>query len=168
LLEQGHTPTDIAGALVTLLRESSGREGSLIEEDHEPERPVRREKTRDVRPTRDEGPPRADRPPHDDRRDPRGPRPDNRFERGPLPQEHGMTRMFLSLGKTHGVMAKEIVGMLYREAGLPDGSLGRITLFPKHSLVDVPAELVHQVLERTRNARLRGRPFRIDIDRGPV
>ncbi|MEN9975349.1 MAG: hypothetical protein RLZZ282_1355, partial [Verrucomicrobiota bacterium] len=29
LLEQGHTPTDIAGALVTLLREASGREGSL-------------------------------------------------------------------------------------------------------------------------------------------
>ncbi|MEI8312730.1 MAG: DbpA RNA binding domain-containing protein [Verrucomicrobiota bacterium] len=55
-----------------------------------------------------------------------------------------------------------------REAGLPDGCLGRITLFPKHSLVDVPAELVHQVLERTRTARLRGRPFRIDIDRGPV
>ena len=68
-----------------------------------------------------------------------------------------MTRMFLSLGKTHGVMAKEIVGMLYREAGLPDGCLGRITLFPKHSLVDVPEGLVGQVMERTRNARLRGR-----------
>ena len=38
-----------------------------------------------------------------------------------------MTRLFLSLGKTHGVMPKEIVGMLYREAGLPDGCLGRIT-----------------------------------------
>ena len=42
-----------------------------------------------------------------------------------------MTRLFLSLGKTHGVMAKEIVGMLYREVGLPDGCLGRITLFPE-------------------------------------
>ena len=47
LLEQGHTPTDIAGALVTMLRESSGREGSLIEEDREPERPARREKGRE-------------------------------------------------------------------------------------------------------------------------
>ncbi len=156
LLEQGHTPTDIAGALVTLLREASGREGSLIEEDREPER---RE-----RPQRTERPPREERP----QREERGPRDDNRFERGPIPQEQGMTRMFLSLGKTHGVMAKEIVGMLYREAGLPDGCLGRITLFPKHSLVDIPAELVSQVMDRTRNARLRGRPFRIDVDRGPV
>ena len=156
LLEQGHTPTDIAGALVTMLREASGREGSLIEEDHEPERPARREKSRDVRPPRDE------------RGDARAPRTDPRFDRGPIPHEPGMTRLFLSLGKTHGVMAKEIVGMLYREAGLPDGCLGRITLFPKHSLIDVPGELVHQVLERTRNARLRGRPFRIDVDRGPM
>lgn len=78
-----------------------------------------------------------------------------------------MTRLFLSLGKTHGVMAKEIVGMLYREAGLPDGCLGRITLFPKHSLVDVPEQFVAQVIDRTRTARLRGRPFRMDVDRGP-
>ena len=163
LLEQGHTPTDIAGALVTLLREASGREGSLIEEDREPDRPARRERV-----MRDERPQRRDER-GDDRGDDRGPpRGDNRFERGPIPQEQGMTRMFLSLGKTHGVMAKEIVGMLYREAGLPDGCLGRITLFPKHSLVDVPEELVGQVMDRTRNARLRGRPFRIDVDRGPV
>jgi ATP-dependent RNA helicase DeaD len=158
LLEQGHTPTDIAGALVTLLREASGREGSLIEEDREPERRERPQRT-EQRPQRDERSPQ---------REERGPRDDNRFERGPIPQEQGMTRMFLSLGKTHGVMAKEIVGMLYREAGLPDGCLGRITLFPKHSLVDIPAELVSQVMDRTRNARLRGRPFRIDVDRGPI
>jgi len=162
LLEQGHTPTDIAGALVTMIREASGREGSSIEEDREPDRPARRD-NRDVRPPRDDRGPRDDRSPRDDR----GPRPDNRFERGPIPQEPGMTRLFLSLGKTHGVLAKEIVGMLYREAGLPDGCLGRITLFPKHSLVDVPEQFVGQVIERTRNARLRGRPFRMDVDRGP-
>ena len=161
LLEQGHTPTDIAGALVTMIREASGREGSVIDEDREPERRERREAPRrDDRPQRDD-----DRPQRDDR----GPRPaDNRFERGPIPQEQGMTRLFLSLGKTHGVMAKEIVGMLYREVGLPDGCLGRITLFPKHSLVDVPDQFVPQVMDKTRNARLRGRPFRMDVDRGPA
>jgi ATP-dependent RNA helicase DeaD len=159
LLEQGHTPTDIAGALVTMIREASGREGSVIDEDREPERRDRKDA-----PRRDDRPMRDDRPQRDDR----GPRPDNRFERGPIPQEQGMTRLFLSLGKTHGVMAKEIVGMLYREVGLPDGCLGRITLFPKHSLVDVPEQFVPQVLDKTRNARLRGRPFRMDVDRGPT
>jgi ATP-dependent RNA helicase DeaD len=158
LLEQGHTPTDIAGALVTMIREASGREGSAIEEDREPERRERREA-----PRRDDRPQRDDRGPQ---RDDRGPRHDG--PRDIIPQESGMTRLFLSLGKTHGVMAKEIVGMLYREAGLPDGCLGRITLFPKHSLVDVPEQFVGQVIDRTRNARLRGRPFRMDVDRGPA
>ena len=157
LLEQGHTPTDIAGALVTMIREASGREGSAIEEDREPERAARRE---NVRPQRDDRGPQEDRGPRPERSGP---------PRGPSPgSEPGMTRLFLSLGKTHGVMAKEIVGMLYREAGLPDGCLGRIGLFPKHSLVDVPEQFVSQVIERTRNARLRGRPFRIDVDRGPA
>jgi ATP-dependent RNA helicase DeaD len=159
LLEQGHTPTDIAGALVTMIREASGREGGAIEEDREPERPARRE---NVRPQRD------DHGSH--QRDDRGPR-QERFERAPRGEiqgtEAGMTRLFLSLGKTHGVMAKEIVGMLYREVGLPDGCLGRISLFPKHSLVDVPEQFVSQVMDRTRTARLRGRPFRMDVDRGP-
>ena len=164
LLEQGHTPTDIAGALVTMIREASGREGSAIEEDREPERRERREAPRrDERPQRDDrGPQRDDRP----QRDERGPRHDG--PRDLIPNEPGMTRLFLSLGKTHGVMAKEIVGMLYREAGLPDGCLGRITLFPKHSLVDVPEQFVGQVIDRTRTARLRGRPFRMDGDRGPA
>jgi ATP-dependent RNA helicase DeaD len=158
LLEQGHTPTDIACALVTMIREASGREGSAIEEDREPERPARRE----ARPQRDDR--------HENhQRDDRSPR-QERFERAPRDSqgsEGGMTRLFLSLGKTHGVMAKEIVGMLYREVGLPDGCLGRISLFPKHSLVDVPERFVAQVMDRTKSARLRGRPFRMDVDRGP-
>jgi len=162
LLEQGHTPTDIAGALVTLLREASGREGSAIEEDREPERRDPRDpkfqKSRDPSFQREGGPsPRQERPERQERSG----------SREVHSAEAGMASLFLSLGKTHGVMAKEIVGMLYREAGLPDGCLGRISLFPKHSLVDVPETFVQQVIERTRNARLRGRPFRIDRDRGP-
>ena len=150
LLEQGHTPTDIAGALATMLRESSGREGSMIEEDREPEKPARRGKNRDDRPPRDE----------------HGPQP--KFERGPIPHEAGMTRLFLSLGKTHGILPKDIVGMMYREAGLPDGSLGRITLFPRHTLVDVPEQFANQAIRATRSSKLKGKPFRIDVDRGPV
>jgi ATP-dependent RNA helicase DeaD len=78
-----------------------------------------------------------------------------------------MTRLFISLGKGAGIMPKDIVGMMYREAGLPDGSLGRITLFPKHCLVDVPEGLADQAIQKTRNAKLRGKAFRMDHDRGP-
>jgi len=149
LLEQGHTPTDIAGALVSMLREANGREGSEIAEDHEPE----------PRGPRDKGP-RAQR--NFDDRPPRAPR-----ERGPLQDEAGMTRLFLSLGKAQGILPKDIVGMMYREAGLPDGSLGRITLFPRHALVDVPEQFAEQAVQRTKGSKLRGQPFRMGPDRGP-
>jgi ATP-dependent RNA helicase DeaD len=147
LLEQGHTPTDIAGALATMLRESSGREGETIAEDREPEKPERRVKPREARPAQGGG---------------------HREARGPVPQEQGMARLFLSLGKSHGILPKDIVGMMYREAGLPDGSLGRITLFPRHTLVDVPEDFADQAIRATRSSKLKGKPFRIDRDRGPA
>ena len=142
-----------------MLRESSGREGEMIEEDREPERPARREKTGRVQ--------REDRPPRGEfQREERGPKP--KFERGPIPHEQGMTRLFISLGKNQGVLPKDIVGMMYREGGLPDGSLGRITLFPKHTLVDVPENCADQAIRNMRNSKLRGKAFRIDVDRGPA
>ena len=162
LLEQGHTPTDIAGALITMLRETSGREGESIQEDREPDRPSRDDFRKG----------KGDRP------EPR-PRPEGRdyaprekpYERGGMRDagaiEGGMTRLFISLGKGAGIMPKDIVGMMYREAGLPDGSLGRITLFPKHCLVDVPEGLADQAIQKTRNTKLRGKAFRMDFDRGP-
>lgn len=158
LLEQGHTPTDIAGALITMLRESSGREGEAIQEDREPE-----SSRKDFK--KDRGEPR----PRPEGRD-YAPR-EKTYERGGIrdagPIEGGMTRLFISLGKGAGIMPKDIVGMMYREAGLPDGSLGRITLFPKHCLIDVPEGLADQAIQKTRNAKLRGKTFRMDFDRGP-
>jgi len=149
LLEQGHTPTDIAGTAITLLREASGREGAAIQEDREPDRPARQDK-------------------RGQQTNKRGPKSKRSDSREPAAREEGMARLFLTVGKTHGIIAKEIVGMIYREAEIPDGTLGRITLFPKHSLVDVPREFADQVIERTRNARLHGRSFRIDHERSPA
>ena len=163
LLEQGHTPTDIAGALITMLRESSGREGEAIQEDREPEGARQDFKKGRNERQRPEG--------RDYSNNDRGGDNTERYQRGGMRDagaiEGGMSRLFISLGKGAGIMPKDIVGMMYREAGLPDGSLGRITLFPKHCLVDVPEGLADQAIQKTRNAKLRGKTFRIDHDRAP-
>ena len=159
LLEQGHTATDIAGALITMLRESSGREGEAIQEDREPHGGQKEFK-------KGKREPREPR----ERRDFSGDKAGGYERSGPRDAgaiEGGMSRLFISLGKGAGIMPKDIVGMMYREAGLPDGSLGRITLFPKHCLVDVPEALADQAIQKTRHAKLRGKTFRIDHDRGP-
>ena len=168
LLEQGHTPTDIAGALFSLWKETGNREGEAIAEDREPDRPARSE--RPIRDYHDQGPPR-DRdygPPRDRDYGPRGGQQRDggnfrdRRDEGP---EGGYVRLFVSLGKAAGVEPREIVGMLYGEAQLPSGSIGRINLFPRHSLVDVREEVADEVIRACRTATLKGRTFKVDYDR---
>ena len=76
-----------------------------------------------------------------------------------------MVTLFLSVGKLVGAKPGDLAGMLYREALLPPGSVGRIALFPKYSLVDVRAEHAQTAIDRCRDAKLRGKAFRIDYDR---
>jgi ATP-dependent RNA helicase DeaD len=166
LLEQGHTPTDIAGALFTLWKESGGREGEQIAEDREPDQPARPERGPRDRDFRDREP----RDYQDRGRNPRergfdrpGP-PRDRRDDGPEP---GYIRLFLSLGRAAGVEAREIVGMLYGEAQLPPGSVGRIHLFPRHSIIEVRDDIAEDVIRACRTATLKGRPFRVDFDRRP-
>ena len=98
----------------------------------------------------------------------------SRFDReqkfGPSPSSHGggdsdMTTLFVSIGKIGGMRPGDLAGLLYREANLPEGAVGRITLFPKFTLVDVRAELADDIIARCSDSKMRGKKFRIDYDR---
>ena len=160
LLDQGHAATDIAGALLSLLREATGREAERIVEDNPDHHKKDGRERKDERGERRDG--KGGKKERFERKDRRE---RDRGDRGGGTPEEGMTRLFLSLGKSHGVAPGEVAGMLYREAGLPDGALGRISIFPRHTLIDVRADLAAGVLEATRSAKLRGRPFKLDHDR---
>jgi len=139
LLDAGHTATDIAGALFSLFYDLQSREGEEIAED----RPPREKGARQDRGRSGEGRPEAPR------------------DAG----TKGMATLFLNLGKRAGANPGDLAGLLYREANLPDGAVGRIRLFPKFSLVDVRPEYAELVIEKCRDAKLRGKGFRIDYDR---
>jgi len=147
LLDQGHAATDIAGALFSLVGSATSRDGEEIAEDRS-KHEHRKSFARDGR-TRGS--------------DAGGAK--NKNKRLSSDTEQGMTRLFLSLGKSQGAKPGEIAGMLYREAGLPDGAIGKIALFPRHSLVDIRSEFAEAAIESTRKAKLRGRPFKLAHDR---
>ncbi len=164
LLEAGHSATDISGALFALLYGSVSRDGEEIAED----RPGSQRRERNDRPRQ----PRGDSRERHDRGD-RGER-GERHDRGdhrdrgdsqPQRSGEGMSTLFLSLGKEDGIRPGELAGMIYSEAQLPQGSVGRIALFAKHALVDVRSELAESVIEKCGNASLRGKNFRIGHDR---
>jgi ATP-dependent RNA helicase DeaD len=150
LLEQGHTATDIANAAFTLLRESTTREGEFIAEDKQKEA-FANEKQRSS--WRDEKRDRKERPERDRK---------SRPERN---NSKGMACLFMNIGKAQHIKPGDIAGMIYRECEVPDGSLGKITIFPKHTLVDVSEEVSGDVIKGLKNAKLRGRSFKVDRDR---
>jgi ATP-dependent RNA helicase DeaD len=192
LLDQGHTPTDIASVLFNLLREAQGREGESIVEDRDPgterkrrEREPRFDRSSGKKKFRDDDRQKLDRN-KDGRRENRfGDRPDrNRDDR--RPDRHGsdrserpidrdrgqdrggqdrgdMVSLVLNLGRESGVKAGQIAGMIYSESGLPQGSVGQILLFPKHTVIDVPERLANQVISGTRSAKLCGKRVTLDL-----
>ena len=150
LLEQGHTATDIATAAFGLLRDSTSREGEFIAEDKQKQafaNEKARSNWRDERPARIEG---------------------GKKDRKSRPSSHWsgkMSCLFMNLGKAQHIKPGDIAGMIYRECEVADGSLGKITIFPKHTLIDVDKELAERVIEGLQKAKLRGRSFKIDYDR---
>ncbi len=172
LLTAGHTATDIASTLFGMLRESIGREGQSIQEDNEGDRPMRGDR-RD-RPDRRDGGGR------DDRRDRRDGARDERRERagrdvrerkshnkdGEAPQiEKGMTQLFMGVGSKLGCRPGDVVGMLYSETCVGNGNVGRIRMFPKHCLVQVPEQSAGKIISELQNSKLRGKTFIVRADK---
>ena len=54
--------------------------------------------------------------------------------------------------------------MVYREAELPDNSIGTITIFPRHSLMNVERKHVDQILKSLSKSKLRGQRFKVGLD----
>lgn len=178
LLEQGHTPTDIAATVFGLWRESIGREGEEIQEDRPgSDRPRRERGERGERRERGDRGDRRDRAERGENRKERGGRfeREERFSRGErggdkyekreVKMREGMTQLFLSLGSKLGVSPGEIAGMLYSESGLANGKIGKIKMFPKHCLVEVPKDQANKIISSVKGAKLRGKSFMIGLDR---
>ncbi len=192
LLEAGHTPTDIAGCFFSMLRETVSSEGEAIAEDSEagrkgkrddrPERPERRDRREpegrrdrrvDERREKERGQ-RTDRNADGEPQDPKWYKGDRRTskhrpdrgEAAMAPVPGSMARLFLSVGKQHGASPGDIAGMIYREAEIPNGAIGKIAIFHKHALVDVREDLAETVIQATRRSKLRGTPVKMGFDRG--
>ncbi len=72
-----------------------------------------------------------------------------------------MVRYRLEVGAEHGVKPGQIVGAVANEAGLDGAYIGRITINPDHSIVDLPDGMPKEVFQSLRRARVCGRPLAI-------
>ena len=74
----------------------------------------------------------------------------------PAGERDGTTRLFLRVGKRHGVRPADLVGAIANEAGISGEDIGDIDLYDAFSFVEVPTAKADQVLRALKSAQIRG------------
>ena len=91
-------------------------------------------------------------------------------ERAPRrPRSNGkpMAMYRFAVGKRHKVEPRQIVGALANEGGLSRDDFGAIDIRPGFSLVELPADLSNDVLDKLTGTRISGKLIELTPDRGP-
>ncbi len=76
-----------------------------------------------------------------------------------------MAKLYVSVGREANVKAKDLVTLLTRECGVAAHNVGKIDVFDRHSVVEVPESMSEEVIQAGRraqvcNQRIKMRPFR--------
>ena len=101
------------------------------------------------------------RPSREDRGDDEG-----RPERRGRPSQANLVMYRLAVGKRHKVEPRQIVGALANEGGLRREDFGKIDIRPDFSLVELPADLPDDALNRLSGTRIGGKLIEMRVDRG--
>ena len=74
--------------------------------------------------------------------------------KGDTSHEAGMVRLKLNKGKMHGIRPNDIVGTIAFHANIPGYTIGKIRIEDKVTFVDIPEDVVEQVLKQNGNYRI--------------
>ena len=176
-LEAGHTPTDIASALIHLL--SDGGDKSAESAPARPAQEAPGHGQHQKRPAANL--PHFEDPDDDDEPEtlddalsskpyaPKGParrnlRPDG--SPSAVSHEKGMIRLVMNVGQKHNIRPGDIVGVIAGVTGLPKEVVGLIHLLPQQSLVDVAQEHEEEVREKLTGVRFKGRKLLVELAAG--
>lgn len=81
-------------------------------------------------------------------------------------KEPGMTRLFISIGKSKKVKPGDFVGAIAGETGLNGDIVGSIDIFDKFSFVEIPNEYSQQVIDALNNSNIKGHKVAVEKAQG--
>ncbi len=84
-------------------------------------------------------------------------------DRSAVSHEAGMVRLSLNMGRKHGIRPNDIVGAIAAHGRIPGSSIGKIHIQDEHALVDVPQELVDQVLVNPKPMHIRKQRVELQV-----
>ena len=74
----------------------------------------------------------------------------------------GLVRLFINVGKKQRVQAKDILGAIAGEAGIPGKTIGTIDIYDKFTFVEVPKKNAKTVIEKMKNKKIKGNKLNIE------
>jgi ATP-dependent RNA helicase DeaD len=79
--------------------------------------------------------------------------------------EHGMTRLFVGIGRQDGLRPGDLVGAIANETGLSGRDIGAIDILDNSAFVEVPAPEAQNVIAALRRTKLRGVKVNVQVAR---
>ena len=76
--------------------------------------------------------------------------------------KEGMVRLFINVGRNQRVKAKDIVGAIAGEVGIPGKLVGTIDIYDKYTFVEVPKQNAKKVLEKMKDIKIKGNKINIE------
>lgn len=76
--------------------------------------------------------------------------------------ESGMTRLFINVGRKQRVQARDIVGAIAGEVGIPGKLVGTIDIYDKYTFVEVPKKHARKVLDKMKDIKIKGNKVNIE------
>ncbi len=143
LIEAGHDPLNIAAAAIKIARAD------------EKQRPIAEvtEVKSDYRSSEKQFKPKNGRRETFGRREGSERGSSNR-RRGDSSHEEGMIRLKINKGKSSGIRPNDIVGTIAFHANIPGYTIGKIRIDEKFTFVDIPEDVVEQVMKQNGNYRI--------------
>ncbi|NLK37535.1 MAG: ATP-dependent helicase, partial [Epulopiscium sp.] len=77
--------------------------------------------------------------------------------------DNNMVRLFINAGKKNKIRAKDIVGAIAGETGVPGKVLGAIDLFDDYTFIDVPSEYAKDIVFGMKNAKIKNKKINIEV-----
>lgn len=74
----------------------------------------------------------------------------------------GMVRMFINVGRKQKIGAKDIVGSIAANTGMPGRLIGTIDIFEKYTFVEIPREYAKDVLSAMKDNQIKGKKINIE------
>ena len=81
--------------------------------------------------------------------------------KGSRTHEEGMIRLKVNKGKSHSIRPNDIVGQIAFHANIPGNVIGKIRIEDKISFVDIPEDVVEQVLKHSGNYKIGKEKFSV-------